>query len=778
LFLDIVEDHGLYQHVRKPTRGPNILDLLLTTNPDLVEKVEVCQGMSDHNAVISVLNVKARHVEKPPRKVYLFQKMNTCQMKTDAKVFMEDFKQKQNTTNQTDVNSNWQDLKSCINDMLDKHVPQKAVKQRWDVPWMTREVKRLIRKKRRIYNMCKKYDTISNWTKFKKIRKTVQKCMQRAKNDYLMSLLEQNESNRANDEMNPSIGKKFWTHVKSVKRDGCGIATLCVDGVEISSDKGKAQALNDQYYSVFTTENLSNIPNMEGTPFPTIDELVIIKEGVQKLLHDINTRKASGPDGIPSHVLKELSEEFAPVICTIFQQSLDTGTLPEDWLSANITAIFKKGDKSKPSNYRPVSLTSVTSKLLEHIIFHHIMSHIDRYHILSHFQHGFRSGHSCESQLIITIEDLVHNLDNHYQTDLQILDFQKAFDVVPHRRLLLKLDFYGVRGNLLKFIEKWLTSRKQRVVVNGEASNPANVKSGIPQGTVLGPLMFLLYINDIADHIDSGTKIRLFADDCLLYRIIRSPHDSDILQKDLHTLCSWAHKWQMRFNTSKCKTLRVTTKKKTFIHTYTMDNDELECVTNYPYLGVEISHNLKWNIHISSIVAKANKALWFLRRNLWRCPQKIKEQLYFALVRSILEYACAVWDPFTISNIQSIEMIQHRAARFVTKDYSRTEGSITRIMDKLKWPTLESRRKQIRLTTMFKIQNQSVAITTPEYIQRQVASTTRQYHPAKYRIMKNRTDTYKYSFWPRTISEWNSLPHQTLDISEKAGFKAAIGSIL
>ncbi|XP_072022797.1 uncharacterized protein [Amphiura filiformis] len=363
-------------------------------------------------------------------------------------------------------------------------------------------------------------------------------------------------------------------------------------------------------------------------------------------------------------------------------------------------------------------------------------------------KHGFRSGHSCESQLLITIEDLAHNLDQKHQTDLQILDFQKAFDVVPHQRLLQKLDFYGVRGSLLTWINKWLTTRTQRVVVDGETSDPAKVKSGVPQGTVLGPLMFLLYINDITDHIDSSTKIRLFADDCLLYRVIHTSQDTDILQKDLTSLCNWAEKWQMRFNTAKCKTLRITTKKNPLISTYTMCNDELEYVSHHPYLGVNISHNLKWSIHINNIIAKANKALWFLRRNLWRCPQKVKEQLYFMLVRPHLEYACAVWAPFTSSDIHRLEMIQHRAARFVTKNYNRTEGSMTQILNKLQWPTLEQRRKQARLTTMFKIQHESLAIPKPDYVQRQVDNNTRQYHPAKYRVMRTRINSYKFSFGP------------------------------
>lgn len=182
-------------------------------------------------------------------------------------------------------------------------------------------------------------------------------------------------------------------------------------------------------------------------------------EGVEKLLSNIDPKKANGPDGVPSIILKCLSMELAPVVSHIFQQSLDMGDVPTDWLIANITAIFKKGDKSIPANYRPMSLTSVTCKSFEHIIFHHIMSHLEKHNVLSSFQHGLRAQHSCESQLIITVDDLANNLNKKVQTDVLILDFQKAFDTVPHQRLLQKLESYGIRGNILNWITKWLTSR-------------------------------------------------------------------------------------------------------------------------------------------------------------------------------------------------------------------------------------------------------------------------------------------------------------------------------
>ena len=222
----------------------------------------------------------------------------------------------------------------------------------------------------------------------------------------------------------------------------------------------------------------------------------------------------------------------------LFQTSLNTGTLPQDWTDANVAPVFKKGDRHQAENYRPVSLTSVLSKLLEHVVCQKMLLHFDKNKVLTHRNHGFRSGFSCETQLAITIDDLTRNFDNNIQTDLAILDFSKAFDTVPHDRLLHKLEAYGVRGHLIKWIEKFLCSRKMRVMVNGEYSSEAEVLSGVPQGTVLGPILFLVMINDLPDCVKS--IVRLFADDCVLYRCINNFEDCLILQNDLKCLEKWA----------------------------------------------------------------------------------------------------------------------------------------------------------------------------------------------------------------------------------------------
>ena len=234
-----------------------------------------------------------------------------------------------------------------------------------------------------------------------------------------------------------------------------------------------------------------------------MSDITITTEGVAKLLHYLNPNKATGPDDIPARILQLAANELAPALQIIFPKSLDTGKLPLSWSQANIAPIFKKGDHSLAANYRPISLTYICCKILEHIIFTNIMNHFDYYSFLTNIQHGFRSKHSTESQLTITTQDLAKSLNNKFQVDMIILDFSKAFDTVPHNRLLNKLDRYGIRNKTHTWISNFLKYRKQRVVIGGEHSTWTEVMSDVPQGTILGPLLFLTYINDLPNNIHS-----------------------------------------------------------------------------------------------------------------------------------------------------------------------------------------------------------------------------------------------------------------------------------
>ena len=247
----------------------------------------------------------------------------------------------------------------------------------------------------------------------------------------------------------------------------------------------------------------------------------------------------------------------------------------------------------------------------------------------------------------------------------------------------------------MNWIDAFLCFRQQRVVVNGVKSDWAPVVLGVPQGTVLGPLLFSLHINDIMSDIES--EIRLFADDCVCYREIKDIKETLKLQKDIDRLGNWARKWGMKFQPVKCNMMQLTKKHNKIQASYTLEGTFLENVESIKYLGVTITSDLKWNSHIRDECSKAIRTLGFLRRIFFSCPQDVKEAAYKSMVRPILEFGSTVWDSYCNGLNDELENVQRRAARFETRKYSYETGSMTGILEELKWETLQKRRKDNRL---------------------------------------------------------------------------------
>ena len=495
-------------------------------------------------------------------------------------------------------------------------------------------------------------------------------------------------------------------------------------------------------------------------------DLNISVNGIIKLLQGLNPSKAPGTDRINPQLLQKLSLEIAPILQAIFFRSLVESSLPSDWLKANVSPIFKKGDKSCPANYRPISLTCIICKLMEHIIASNLVKHLDRNQILYDLQHCFRAKRSCETQLTMLIEELHYDhqhcfrakrscetqltmlkeelhLQDGKQTDIILLDFSKAFDKVSHEKLIYKLHGYGIRGKTLRWIKSFLNGRSQTVVLEGDCSEEVPVTSGVPQGSIL----FLVYINDLPENVKS--QVRFFADDTAAYLAINSLADSRQLQDDLDILQDWEVNWNMEFNPGKCQVIRVTRSRSPLPTTYMLHNQTLEVVPCARYLGVDISHDLSWKPHINRITDNANKSLGFLRRNLKAKNLQLRERAYKAIVRPQLEYAASVWDPHTQDDINKIEMVQRRAGRWVLNDNS-PYSSVSDMLEKLNWHTLEQRCADSRLVLFYKIIYGYVAVPLPTYMYIIPLSRTSRLQPTRYH-----TDRYTPGL---TITSTHSTP--------------------
>ena len=772
--LKIIADNALTQHQLEPTRNGRILDLFLTNQPGIVQNMFTLPGISDHDIPIADCDIKPSYNKNKRRTIYNLKKADWERIKEETREFRDEFLQQYKNRS---VDKNWYEFKKHIMSVMEKHIPKKSTSIRHNLLWMNASLKRMVKKKQRLYNKAKKSHKRKDWDTYNTHKKETLKSMRKARWKYINKiLLEGMEDNN----------KPFWRYLKSKQKEHIGVAPLKNnEGILAKDSKEKAEILNTQFQSVFTHDDAEKeLPKMDGPEYPRINELVINENGVEKLLSNLKVNKASGPDDLPATVLKELSHEIAPILTVIFTQSLQTGSLPKDWLKANVAPIFKKGNRHLAENYRPVSLTCVCCKVMEHIICRHMLNHLDLHQILTSLQHGFRNGYSCETQLLVTLHDLMKNRDSKVQTDIVILDFSKAFDTVPHDKLLLKLKHYGINGNILEWITSFLKQREQRVVVDGKCSNWIHVDSGVPQGTVLGPLLFLLYINDLPNCISKDSIVRLFADDCILYRKIKTLQDQVMLQRDLDKLHEWAEKWGMKFNPSKCEVMRINHSKKNMMNRfYTINGQVLQQVKTTKYLGIMISDDLGWTPHVEYVTAKANRALGLIMRNFKECPKQLRETAYFTMVRSVLDYASSIWDPHFEKDTQTVEKVQRRAARFVQNDYriylhdEQQHNSVTKMINDLGWNDLAERRRHIRLTLFYKIVTETVNVPYEDVLKTTGRETRQGKTGQKFIEIQTSTDDYKYSFFPRTTQEWNKLPNHVINAPSVETFKNRLKAI-
>ena len=496
-----------------------------------------------------------------------------------------------------------------------------------------------------------------------------------------------------------------------------------------------------------------------------IGNLVISEEMVKKQLEKLVISKSMGPDNIPPKVLSALSENdgFVDAVTCLFNKCFRTSTIPKIWKTANVTALHKKGSKTDRSNYRPISLTCILCKVYEKLLRTHILTHVESK--ISKQQHGFVPGRSCLSNLLESLDSICDILAEGGTVDIFYLDFQKAFDTVPHNRLRIKLESYGICGKTLDVISDFLSHRSFQVNVGNEKSESFPVTSGVPQGSVLGPLLFLLYINDLPEKVRN--HVSLFADDLKMHG---TSFDRELNQTDLDELYKWQLVWILTFNTrdNKCKVMHVG--KNNPCNKYYLGDTLLPAVTSEKDLGVWHNNSLSWDEQILTCVKKANAITAWICRTIISRSVDVMLPLYKTLVRPHLEYCVHVWSPLPSHGnwglILQLEDVQR---------------SYTRMISGIGTLTYEERLKKLGLTTLLERRARGDLIETfkilsgiAKYGQNLFNVSSRSQNLVSRPGDQNR---FKHSLLSRRVtSYWNKLPLSVRSVKTVDSFKNALGN--
>ena len=773
--IDCLQDNYLHQLIDFDTRyrigqRPSLLDLVITNDDSLIEEVKWSSplGKSDHVNIFFTMDCFLPDNKRDDKERFLYNKGEYEKLKKELSDV--DWKEEMSAL---DVNDSWIFFENRLKNAMENHIPKSKPtkcdkKQRKFKPlWMNRTATQKVKKK---YNAWKRYTRTKDYdhyVEYTHARNEATKEVRKAKRCYERSI--------ANESKNSP--KAFWKYVRSKTKTKSGVKDLLKeDGSYAHTDGDKADILNSFFASVFTNEDLTDVPEPDVMyDGEKLLDVPFTEEEVLKQLQKLNPSKSPGPDGLHPKVLKEASHEIALPLAIIFRKSMDEGNVPDGWRIAEVTAIFKKGSPAEAGNYRPVSLTSIVCKIMESVIRNHVMTFMKEHNIMRDEQHGFRQGRSCVTQLLQIMEMWTKMLEEGADIDVIYLDFRKAFDSVPHQRLLKKAKAHGIDGKVLQWIQSFLLGRKQRVSLNGAKSAWADVTSGIPQGSVLGPILFIVYINDLPNVVSS--LVMMFADDTKVFSPIYQEEDCQKLQEDLNHLCDWSTKWLLQFNVSKCGMIHYG--KGDAGHTYTMrDGDstrDLRVIEEEKDLGVLFDSSLTFSKHIGTIANKATKIVGVIRRSFDYMDEQMFKTLYKSMVRPHLEYANTIWSPFLKRDIEKLEKVQRRATKIVPA--LRDLPYSTRLL-LLDLPTLAYRRLRGDLIQVFKIVHGIQDVERSSLFVMTTNVEGLRGHDLKLSKQRSQTRLRQNCFSQRVCSAWNKLPVSVVYSQTTNIFKNGIDEFL
>ena len=776
VMLDCFSSLGLNQFVNFPTRYStsgrgNILDIILSNDPMFVDVLDNHPplGTSDHAMIEFCL--------------YFQTNTTTSDHGFDSTTLpvydwsAADYDAINDHINNIDwhnlfgfnftPDSLWSGFKSLIWPIIDVFVPKKMVHHwtKYRPRMYPKPIRNLLIRKKAIWRKLRSNYSAEVKTRYLQVSRECKNAILKFDTEREVKLLESN-----------NLGA-FYRFVNKNLSSKSGIAPLKnSDGKLFTDDGERATLLNEYFHSIFTKDNgnqplfasrFKNSDQVTDSTAPTINDITISPSIISAILRKLKINSSPGPDQLPPILFNKTASSISYPLSILFRSVIDLHELPLEWKQSIVSPIFKKGSPSDPSNYRPISLTCTCCKILETIIASDLLTFLYKHRLLSKNQHGFLKKHSTITNIIESLNDWTVSLTNNRSVIVAYVDFRRAFDVISHTKLLQKLVSYGVDGNLLACIMAFLSNRTQCVRINNTLSTWLPVISGVPQGSVLGPLLFNLFINDLTDNFDPSISAKLFADDLKIYTEYSLALGNNF-QKHLDIIHNWSDIWQLPISYSKCNIMELgKTASNTVFNFSKNDIAKLSVITD---LGILFETNLKFQGHINLIITKANQRSFLISRSFLSKSRSNLTRAYKVYVRPLVEYASSVWSPTQINQIIALEKLQKK---FTKRLPGLQSMPYKERLSALNLQTLEHRRLICDLVLCFTIVHGYSPLLFSDFFTLLANKVTRG-HPLRISPPLLKSNFHKSSFRYRVVAPWNSLPESIVTAGNVGLFKRLV----
>ena len=761
----------------------NIRDLILTDRPDLVVEAGILPPFSniDHIPIYATLNLQYQ------KTVGVLTTQVWDYKNTDIDALVDTLRQTDwRAITDLDVDEATESFTTTLLDAARQCIPRKSVRLKRDKPWVTSELRKNMKKRDRLFKTAQSRQTEYDWARWRAQRNIVTSLNRRLKHENLKNkvvvLLE--------NKMDPYKYQKILKNITGLRRHH-DIPPLVLGDDILSNDSEKAEAFN-AYFCAQTDIQLSERHHQHlksyreqhpETPF-SIDTIQITANDVIRVINGLDSSKACGPDQLPTRIIKMAAAYIAEPLAAIFNKSIASGHFPSSWKSATVKPVYKgKGSPSDIKNYRPISLLPCASKIFEKLIFARIYEHITKNALLTDKQSGYRPGHNTQLQLIYLTNKLYKSLDAEQDFSIIYLDISRYFEKIWHDGLLAKCKKeFGISGSLFSWLKSYLGGRNQIVQTGGEKSVPLELRAGVPQGSVLGPLLAIMYLNGLSKQTENG--MLFFADDSSLHAshsIEESTQVQESLQRDLDTIFEYGKNWAITFNASKTAQQTFSTKNSIQAPVLQFGDQPIPLTDSHKHLGLTLSTDLRFKEHINETLTKFNRTIGPLYKIARYLPRATLILLYKMYVQPHLDYCDAVYDGhLTTFDCQRLEKAQTRAARLITGTTRRTSAS--GLLQELGLTTLTDRRQEHRLQLYHRLKYDNVI---PKFIKEMIPNTRSTDNPRTLRSTTTfvhsqpaaRLCSYDISFVPKTTKNWNELPVELRNSTQYKQFKKCLHKI-